>query len=577
MRRSQRDERRRDPAGFTLVELLVVIAIIGLIISLILVAAADGVRRAEERATQSLIIKLETGLNDRLDALSSTQAPVNQTHRYLAAINYKSGSNFLPITGLPGSSGSIERRAQVIAQYDYIRAELPDVFFLNASTSDGASFASHYPLNFAGSPYPNNTTLPYTQYYLPLGNLAPGLPLDSNSNLVPASLLPDNSPITTPIYNPPPISGIFGASFSAAASVYKNLYAAAAEDVYADYAARKPPVSAPVINPGPAYDGVDNNGDGYIDDLTEVVVSLASAKATFSAAVTARLAKHTHKTARAEMLYAILVEGLGPLGSVFTSDEFTNREVKDTDGDGLPEFVDAWGEPILFFRWPIYFGTVAGSSDSQKGSNAYASYPDTRQLDPLDPNQLLVSPGWWSTAGNPGLTSSSKFAPTFGAPNGTASTESQGALGFMHYFGSLVDPYGSDKSGNSWDRTGLYDRRAYFSKFLVLSSGPDREPGVGQFGKDYTALTDDGSGNPVALFPNPSLTVVQNVSALVLIENQASQSDPSFAKTLSTPGRTGIFYEIPNFSTSTSQYLRNNAGLDDISNHNTSAPSTGVR
>ena len=27
---------------------------------------------------------------------------------------------------------------------------------------------------------------------------------------------------------------------------------------------------------------------------------------------------------------------------------------KDTDGDGLPEFVDAWGQPLQFFRWPLF-------------------------------------------------------------------------------------------------------------------------------------------------------------------------------------------------------------------------------
>ena len=44
---------------------------------------------------------------------------------------------------------------------------------------------------------------------------------------------------------------------------------------------------------------------------------------------------------------------MGPLGSVFSPDDFSDREVKDTDGDGLPEFVDAWGQPLQFFRWPL--------------------------------------------------------------------------------------------------------------------------------------------------------------------------------------------------------------------------------
>ena len=89
------------------------------------------------------------------------------------------------------------------------------------------------------------------------------------------------------------------------------------------------------------YDSIDNDGNGYVDDLPESGLSLAD--------VQARMAGHTHKSARSEMLYALLVEGLSPLGSVFTADDFTAREVGDTDGDGLLEFIDAWGEPLQFY------------------------------------------------------------------------------------------------------------------------------------------------------------------------------------------------------------------------------------
>ena len=85
--------------GFTLTELLVVITIIGIIIALILTAAMDGVRRAEERATQSLITKLEGGLNDRLDALLQSQPTPNYAHGYLAGV-YPSGFGNEP-DGLP--------------------------------------------------------------------------------------------------------------------------------------------------------------------------------------------------------------------------------------------------------------------------------------------------------------------------------------------------------------------------------------------------------------------------------------------------------------------------------------------
>ena len=63
--------------GFTLTELMIVMVIIGILLSLILTAAFAGVRRAEERATQALISKLETGLDDRLQALLQSQPDYN--------------------------------------------------------------------------------------------------------------------------------------------------------------------------------------------------------------------------------------------------------------------------------------------------------------------------------------------------------------------------------------------------------------------------------------------------------------------------------------------------------------------
>ena len=533
----------RRRAGFTLIELLIVIAIIGLLVSLILVAANDGVRRAEERATQSLITKLETAINDRLDAVLNAQPPVNQTHRFLAAINFQnSGGAYVPIGS--GTSNSDDRRAQVIAQFDFLRGEFPDVFFLNSQTSDGASLAGSYPLNFAAAPYPAGTNSA-TNFVLPLGNTFPGLPLDPATG---------STAITFPAL---PSTGMFGASFSAAGGIYKNL----------GYSTK-------------GYDGIDNDGNGLIDDLPEGVPA-GMTTATFQAQVAALLAKHTHKTARSEMLYAILVEGLSPLGSVFNAEDFTNNEIKDTDGDGLPEFVDAWGEPLQFFRWPVYYGglprslqpnpTPLGTSDSQLGSRQYDNPAQAREQDPLDPNQLLVSPGWWASAANPSMT----FAQTtFAPPNGNSTSQSSpGAIGFMNYFHSLVDPYPTSTGGVGWDRGGNFPRREYFTKVLILSGGPDHEPGVAQFAKDYSALVDTSPAltSPYQYtFPDSTKKMEANALALIYIENQASVSNPL--------ARSGSFFETPDASvSSTTVYLSKTANSDDITNHNISGISTGVR
>lgn len=64
------------------------------------------------------------------------------------------------------------------------------------------------------------------------------------------------------------------------------------------------------------------------------------------------LTNHKPETESAELLYFMLTEmpvfGVSPVAG----DGFNTGEVKDTDGDGLPEFVDAWGQPLRFYRWP---------------------------------------------------------------------------------------------------------------------------------------------------------------------------------------------------------------------------------
>ena len=52
----------------------------------------DAARRAGRRATQSLITKLEGGLNDRLDALMQNQPTPNYAHGYLAGV-YPGGTD----------------------------------------------------------------------------------------------------------------------------------------------------------------------------------------------------------------------------------------------------------------------------------------------------------------------------------------------------------------------------------------------------------------------------------------------------------------------------------------------------
>ncbi len=79
----------------------------------------------------------------------------------------------------------------------------------------------------------------------------------------------------------------------------------------------------------------------------------------------------------AECLYMILAATHE--GDTAALDFFSEKEIGDTDGDGMPEILDAWGKPIYFLRWAP--GYVSELQD-----------PRRREPDPFDP--LRVDPRW---------------------------------------------------------------------------------------------------------------------------------------------------------------------------------------
>ena len=80
---------------------------------------------------------------------------------------------------------------------------------------------------------------------------------------------------------------------------------------------------------------------------------------------------------QAECLYLILSTLRD--GDTTGLDFFTSSEVKDTDGDGVPEIVDGWGQPIRFLRWAPGFASNVQSRDA------------SQQPDPFDPLKIINS------------------------------------------------------------------------------------------------------------------------------------------------------------------------------------------
>jgi prepilin-type N-terminal cleavage/methylation domain-containing protein len=144
------------------------------------------------------------------------------------------------------------------------------------------------------------------------------------------------------------------------------------------------PPSRPEIIAG-QWNPVDINGDGMLDQAFTDLPSAAVGYLRFVERIFAEQEAiapnrfsivHTASTARAECLYMIATSC-----GTDTAD-FNPDEIRDTDEDGLPEFVDRFGNPIQFFLWPSYY-----TSPKQKPGE---------ETDSDDPGQLLTEPSWWS-------------------------------------------------------------------------------------------------------------------------------------------------------------------------------------
>ncbi len=85
----------------------------------------------------------------------------------------------------------------------------------------------------------------------------------------------------------------------------------------------------------------------------------------------------------AECLYLIVAQM--QVDDTSAIELFRDEEIGDVDGDGMREFIDGWGNPIRFLRWPGAFISPyhpADSMDSVAGIQPFELPPDAQ--DPFD-------------------------------------------------------------------------------------------------------------------------------------------------------------------------------------------------
>jgi hypothetical protein len=70
-----------------------------------------------------------------------------------------------------------------------------------------------------------------------------------------------------------------------------------------------------------------------------------------------------------------------------SEDVLGSATIADSKWSGLSQLVDAWGQPLAFYRYPT------ANTELDK-LNPAATGPGTKARDPLDPTGLLMDPGW---------------------------------------------------------------------------------------------------------------------------------------------------------------------------------------
>lgn len=201
-------------------------------------------------------------------------------------------------------------------------------------------------------------------------------------------------------------------------------------------------------------------------------------------------APHNPNTQSAALLYWILtkseVYGVGPVDE----SEFTSSEVRDTDGDGLLEFVDGWGKPLRYYRWPshLFRPGDGGSNPPGISSSGVLSPPDRTYVSVL-----------WS--GLPAI-------PTVPGELDPLARDPDDPTGQLWQF---INSPGAP-SGVATAIQNFYGTPATYHAFLIVSAGPDGILGLLEPSNETTVDV----STPVAGVPQGRLAALQNWTAIGL-------------------------------------------------------------
>lgn len=241
--------------------------------------------------------------------------------------------------------------------------------------------------------------------------------------------------------------------------------------------------------------------------------------------------------AGAECLYMIVMNAVADEGDA--REVFKPDDVADTDGDGYPEFVDAWKQPIKFLRWAPGFQfselqVIAQFTNATAAGMGALTLPATASTDAsayvggavigIDANTTAFDTNLMARV--------TKYLPpgaiTFAAPTGSPPTIPGPSNVVLLTAPDGLDPLGvavASVSGGPPNSIGSPTFQLYP---LIYSSGPDKCYGIlADFsGAAGAALQYSGTTTPLSGFYTPAGTTA-NINPFCIRPDAANSNLPS--------------------------------------------------
>ena len=184
---------------------------------------------------------------------------------------------------------------------------------------------------------------------------------------------------------------------------------------------------------------------------------------------------------------------------------------------------------------------------------------------PLDPNNQLTALSWW-------------------CDNTSPTSMSSKCVAVQNYFGPLYDPFwvnGASPQPSAWDRSGQSPRRAFLTKFLIVSGGPDRQVGIPRLGD---AQVRNPGMTPLVLSQAINGTIIPGgASGPAIMPGESwgmllpgnDSGDVATAQTFLPAWATDQthYFAAPGYE----PYLDNNYALDDLTNQGLQNQAGGFR